>query len=123
RRGTQIVAMSAGAMVLCDRVIVYDDHAETPRDFQLFDRGLGLVRELQLFPHCMERIQTDDRDNLAYLARRFRHRVCVGLNQRSFLELDLAAKRATSVGPDDAVYVFDPSGEKACYRAGEALPF
>jgi hypothetical protein len=122
RRGTQIVAMSAGAMVLCERVIVYDDLATTPRDFQLYDRGLGLVRELQLFPHCMERIQTDDPDNLAYLARRFRHHVCVGLNQRSFLLLEYAPARATSVGTADGVYVFDQGGQKACYRRAEALP-
>ena len=123
RRGAQIVAMSAGAMVLCERIIVYDDFAETPRDFQLYDRGLELVRDLQLFPHCMERIQTDDADNLAYLARRFRHHGCVGLNQRSFLLLELSPRRATSQGTDDGVYVFGPDGNKRCYRAGEAVPF
>jgi hypothetical protein len=83
--------MSAGAMVLCERVIVYDDLAATRRDFQLYDRGLALVRDIQLFPHCTERIQTDDPDNLAYLARRFRHHACVGLNQRSFLLFELGA--------------------------------
>lgn len=123
RRGAQIVAMSAGAMVLCERIIVYNDFAETPRDFQLYDRGLGLVRDLQLFPHCMERIQTDDPDNLAYLARRFRHQVCVGLNQRSFLLHELSPRRATSWGADDGVYVFGPDGEKHCYRLGEDVPF
>ncbi|EYF00663.1 Type 1 glutamine amidotransferase-like domain-containing protein [Chondromyces apiculatus] len=123
RRGAQIVAMSAGAMSLCERVIVYDDFAETPRDFQLYDRGLGLVRDLQLFPHCMERIQTDDPDNLAYLARRFRHQACIGLNQRSFLFLELTPRRATSWGNDDAVYRFGPDGTKHAYRAGEAIPF
>jgi len=123
RRGASFVAMSAGAMVLCERVIIYDDLAETPRDFQLFDRGLALCRELQLFPHCMERIQTDDPDNLAYLARRFRHHACVGLNQRSFLLLDLSARRATSQGADDGVYVFDPEGRKVRYRQGDQIPF
>ncbi|HSN98430.1 MAG TPA: Type 1 glutamine amidotransferase-like domain-containing protein [Candidatus Nanopelagicales bacterium] len=123
RRGAQLVAMSAGAMVLCQRVIVYDDFAETPRDFQLYDRGLELVRDLQLFPHCMERIQTDDPDNLAYLARRFRNQVCVGLNQRSFLLMEPSPPRATSWGTDDAVVVFGPDGAKHGYRAGEQVPF
>jgi peptidase E len=122
RRGAQIVAMSAGAMVLCERVIVYDDLAATPRDFQLYDRGLAIVRDIQLFPHCTERIQTDDPENLAYLARRFRHHACVGLNQRSFLLFELEPRRATSVGEDDGVYVFDPEGKKLCYRKGEAIP-
>lgn len=122
RRGTQFVAMSAGAMVLCERVIIYNDLAETPRDFQLYDRGLEVVRELQLFPHCMERIQTDDADNLSYLAHRFRHHICVGLNQRSFLMLETSPRRAISMGPEDGVYVFGPEGGKTCYGHGERIP-
>ena len=121
RRGALFVAMSAGAMSLCERVIVYDDFAAEPSDFQLFDRGLGIVRDLQLFPHCTDRIQTDDPDNLAYLAHRFRHQVCVGLNQRSFLRLETSPLRATSVGRDDHVYVFDPSGRKLAIRTGEPV--
>jgi peptidase E len=122
RRGAQIVAVSAGALVLCERVIVYDDFAETPRDFQLYDRGLGIVQDIQVLPHCMERIQTDDSDNLAYLARRFRHHACVGLNQRSLLLLELAPRRARSVGEDDGVYVFGPDGNKRCHSSGEEVP-
>ncbi len=122
RRGATFVAMSAGAMVLCERVIVYDDHASIRRDFQLYDRGLALVRDIQLFPHCMERIQTDDPDNLAYLARRFRHHVCVGLNQRSFLLWEMSPRRATSEGAEDSVYVFDPEGRKTAHRRGQAIP-
>lgn len=121
RRGTQVIAMSAGAMVLCERVIIYDDFAATRRDFQLFDRGLALVRDIQLFPHCTERIQTDDPDNLAYLARRFRHHACVGLNQRSFLLVEPGARRATSVGGEDSVVVFDPAGRKLSYHRGESI--
>jgi hypothetical protein len=121
RRGALFVAMSAGAMSLCERVIVYDDFAHEPSDFQLYDRGLGVVRDVQLFPHCMDRIQTDDPDNLSYLAHRFRHHVCVGLNQRSFLLLETSPLRATSVGAEDMVYVFDPEGRKIGVRAGEAV--
>ncbi len=121
RRGTTIVGSSAGAMVLCDRVIVYDDFALERREFQLWERGLGIVRAFQLLPHCMERIQTDDTDNLAYLARRLRHRVCVGLNEGSFLLLDLASDTATSFGHDDRVYVFGPLGDKRGYVRGETI--
>lgn len=121
RRGTQIVAMSAGAMVLCERVIIYDDFSSQRRDFQLYDRGLSLVRDIQLFPHCMERIQTDDPDNLAYLARRFRHHACVGLNQRSFLLFEPGSHRAISTGEGDCVYVFDPEGRKIKYHRGEVI--
>lgn len=121
RRGSLIVAVSAGALALCERVIVYDDFAQTPRDFQLYERGLGIVGDVQLFPHCTERIQTDDPDNLAYLARRFRHQTCVGLNERSLLLLDLADRGAQSVGEQDAVIVFGPDGQKQRRLRGESL--
>ncbi|HMV69001.1 MAG TPA: Type 1 glutamine amidotransferase-like domain-containing protein [Myxococcota bacterium] len=124
RRGATVVATSAGALVLCERIIVYDQHASDPqrRDFRLLDRGLGLVGGVQVLPHCMDRIQTDDPDNLAYLARRFSTRLCVGLNRESFLELDLAGPVATSVGAHDGVYVFGPDGVKTRYDRGERVP-
>lgn len=122
RRGTSFYTVSAGSLVCCERIIVYNDF-EQEREFQLFDRGFGLIRELQLFPHCMDRIQTDDRDNLTYLSQRFRHRVCVGLNQESFLRVEFAPHfRALSLGHRDGVYVFDRQGRKTRYDAGETLP-
>jgi hypothetical protein len=30
--------------------------------------------------------------------------------------------RATSIGAEDGVYVFDHAGRKACYRRSESLP-
>lgn len=121
RRGTTFYTVSAGSLVCCERIIIYDDF-ETGREFQLYDRGFGLVRELQIFPHCMDRIQTDDVDNLTYLSQRFRHRVCVGLNQESFLRVEFSPRlRAVSLGKQDGVYVFNRGGEKVRYAAGEEL--
>ena len=124
RRGATFVASSAGALVLCERMIVYDAHAADPltRDFQLLDRGLGLVGGLQILPHCMDRIQTDDGDNLAYLARRFSQRICAGLNQDSYLLIELQGPSATSVGEHDGVYLFGEDGVKTCYRRGDRVP-
>lgn len=124
RRGALLCSVSAGSLLLCERLIVYDDYNPDPRqrEFRLHDRGLGLVGGLQIMPHCMDRIQTDDPDNLAYLARRFSTHICVGLNEESFLLVDLAAPQATSVGIHDGVYVFGRSGVKVCYRTGESIP-
>lgn len=129
RRGASIFAVSAGALLLCDRIIVYNDFpsAHGPRrEFQLFDRGFALVRQLQIFPHCMDRIQTDDEDNLSYLAYRFQHRTCVGLNEESFLLVETAGDdgsgaRAISAGHGDGVYVFDRQGRKQRYDYGQAV--
>lgn len=124
RRGATFFAISAGALLLCERMIVYDERSGDPmrRDFRLFDAGLGLVGGLQVLPHCMDRIQTDDPDNLAYLSRRFSTHLCVGLNEESFLLVEMAGPSATSVGRGDGVYVFGADGVKARYDAGEAIP-
>lgn len=124
RRGALLCTVSAGSLLACERMIVYDDYNPDParREFRLHDRGLGLVGGLQIMPHCMDRIQTEDPDNLAYLARRFSSQICVGLNEESFLLVDLAAPSATSVGIHDGVYVFGRSGVKLCYRTGESIP-
>lgn len=124
RRGATVVATSAGALVLCERMVVYDERSPDPerRDFRLLDAGLGLVGGLQILPHCMDRIHTDDADNLAYLARRFSSRICAGLNEESFLLVDLDGPTATSVGPHDGVYVFGAEGVKRCYHYRERIP-
>ena len=124
RRGATMVAISAGALVLCERMIIYNEYSPDPtkREFRLFDRGMGVVGGVQILPHCMDRIHTDDPDNLAYLARRFSSHACIGLNEESFLLVELEQARATSIGTQDGVYVFGPDGIKRCCRAGEAIP-
>lgn len=121
RRGTTFVTVSAGSLLLCERIIIYDDFAQG-KEFHLFDRGFGLVRGLQIFPHCDDRIQVDDPHNLAYLAHRFGERRCVGLNEGSYLLLEQNDEhKAISLGREDGVYVFDRSGEKTRYDYGQAL--
>ncbi len=118
RRGSSFFTVSAGSLVLCERIIVYNDFA-SEGEFNLYDRGFGLVRRLQLFPHCMDRIHTDNADNLSYLAYRFQNRKCVGLNKDSFLLLE--DQVSTSMGKRDGVYVFDPSGQKVRYDFEQTL--
>ncbi len=134
-RGTNFYSVSAGSMVLADKIIVYNDvlgdEEEPPHnEFEYFDHGVGLVTRVALFPHCMDRIQTDDPDNLAYLAQRFSTGLCVGLNQESFLLAETCRddasgqvrERFVSLGTKDGVYVFDRSGNKRCYSHGDEVP-
>jgi hypothetical protein len=121
RRGATLLGVSAGSLVLCERMIVYDNFHPDPahREFRLVDRGMGLVPGLQVLPHCMDRIHTDDPDNLA---RRFSSRVCVGLNEESFLLFQPGVPSATSVGEHDGVYVFGPDGHKRRHARGDDVP-
>lgn len=131
RRGTNFYTISAGSGVLCNRIILYDDYGKdrhVARDFEFFDNGFGIVTKIQVFPHAMERIKTEDADNLAYLAHRFQSSCCVGMNEESFLLLEtyldvagLPRERFVSVGEKDAVYVFDRLGRKSRKDKGEEL--
>lgn len=132
-RGTNFYTISAGSMALCEKIIVYDDFygeegSVRRREFEFFDTGLGLVTAVTLFPHCMDRIQTDEPDNLTYLAHRFASGPCVGLNEESYLlvesvrEADGSVRdRHVSVGEHDGVYVFDRSGAKVCRACGDEV--
>jgi len=122
RRGTSFFGTSAGAMVLGRRVVIFHDHREPREEFQLLENGVGLLEGLQIFPHCTDRVQTEDPANLAYLAARFDDRSCIGLNAGSVLELvpENGRWRATSVGDEDVV-IFDHTGEKLRYPPGEPI--
>ena len=107
RRGTNFYTVSAGTGVLCNSIILYNDYGDDRRvasDFEFFDNGFGLVTKVQVFPHCMDRIKTDDPDNLAYLAHRFPSSHCVGMNQESYLLMETyldgaeIREKATSMG-------------------------
>ena len=131
RRGTNFYAISAGNVVLCRSIVLYDDFADdrrVNRDFEFFDNGFGIVSKVQIFPHCRDRIKTDDPDNLAYLANRFRSACCVGLNEESYLLLETVedangkpVERFVSVGEKDGAYVFDGKGYKIVKQMGEEL--
>jgi len=122
RRGAHVYGSSAGAMVLGRRVVIFHDRRNPREEFELFDNGLGLVGGLQVFPHVNDRLQTEDPHNLAYLAARFRHRVCIGLNAGSTLALQAkeGGWEAWSAGDDDVVR-FGPDGDKDRIAPGEGM--
>lgn len=132
-RGTQFFTVSAGSMCLCDYTVVFDeDSREWTRDqgmpdYELFDKGFGLVSKIQLFPHCKDYIDMDDPDTIAYTAARFNRSLCVGLDQHSFLQLETYREqgqefeRFSSVGRDEGVYLLRADGQVYETRRGEEL--
>ena len=122
RRGTSIFGTSAGAMSLGRRVVIFHDHREPREEFQLLENGIRLVEGFQILPHCTDRVQTEDKANLAYLSARFSDRWCIGLNAGSVVELRPKEGRwdAHSVGDEDIV-VFGRDGEKLRFAPGEPV--
>ena len=134
-RGTQFFTVSAGSMSLCDYTVVFDEDSREwtlqhggMYDYELFDKGFGLVSKIQLFPHCQDYIDMDDPDTVAYTAARFNKSLCVGLDQHSFLQLETyhqdgqEMERFTSVGSDEGVYLLRHDGTVHEVKFGEELP-
>jgi hypothetical protein len=70
-RTRPVVAWSAGAMAIAERVVLFHDHPpQGAGNAELFEAGLGLVRDAVLLPHAATRLATGDRHRVALLARR-----------------------------------------------------
>lgn len=67
-----VIAWSAGAMAVCDPVVLFHDfapHGVTAPE--VHDRGLGRLRGIIPLPHARRRLALDDRGRMAVFAQRF----------------------------------------------------
>jgi hypothetical protein len=108
--GKAVVAWSAGAMALTERVVTFNHFA--PQGFthsEIHDAGLGLCRGVVLFPHAHRRLYLDDPRRMATLSRRMAPATCVILDDG--VRLDCSAARdwrpqgVRTVGLDGSVRV------------------
>lgn len=101
-----IIAWSAGAMVLTERVILFHDHPPHGEPIaELLDAGLGLVRDAVVLPDPKVRLALDDPDRVAELAQRFAPAACLGMPPRSRVTLVDGAITSSS-----GVLRLDPAG-------------
>ena len=71
-RHKPVIAWSAGAMVVCERIVLFHDNPpQGPGHAELLDRGLGLAREVLPLPHAGARLSLGDPLRVALFARRF----------------------------------------------------
>lgn len=90
-----IVAWSAGAMVLGERVVVFHDSPPQGRgNAELIDVGLNVVPRVLPFPHARSRLRLADPLRVALLARRFQPLVCVPFDEGVRVDLDNGTWRA-----------------------------
>ncbi|EWT01343.1 hypothetical protein N865_08440 [Intrasporangium oryzae NRRL B-24470] len=67
-----VVAWSAGAMAMTERVVLFHDFApQGVTAAELHDTGLGRVPGVIALPHAKRRLRLDDREQMRTLARRF----------------------------------------------------
>ena len=81
-----IIAWSAGAMVLADVVVLFHDNTpEGDRDAEVFDVGLGVVNDLVFLPDARHRLDLGDKIRTALFSRRFSPAACLTLDSGSLL--------------------------------------
>jgi len=75
-----VIAWSAGAMALADRIVLFHDRSpQGPGHAEVYGSGLSLVRDVVLLPHARARLLLDDTARTAVFARRFGPARCVPL--------------------------------------------
>lgn len=100
-----VIAWSAGAMALSDRVVLFHDHFSSaagdrsvlpayarvvepdPRPAELYAEGLGLYAGVLPFPHARRRLRFDDPAHLGQLAARLAPRRCLLLPDGARVDL------------------------------------
>lgn len=101
-----IIAWSAGAMALTERVVLF--HEDPPHGqaiSEVLDAGLGLVSDLVVLPEPRLRLRLDDAARVGELAQRYAPAACVALDHGTQIWTDggrptrgVAAQRLTSTG-------------------------
>lgn len=100
-----LIAWSAGAMSLTERVVLYHDRApQGPAPDEIYADGLSVIRGMVLLPHARRRLRVDDPVRMAALAHRFAPASCVVLDDG--VRLDLTADGGLPAG----ARVIDTSG-------------
>lgn len=85
-KGKPLVAWSAGAMALAERVVLFHDRtAQGVSNAEVLDVGLGLVHGVVALPHADTRLALDDASRVRLFARRFAPAQCVALDHGSLV--------------------------------------
>lgn len=84
-----IVAWSAGAMVITDRIVLFHDSPPQGRgDSELYDDGLRLAPRIVALPHAKYRLRLTDERRVRILAGRLAPASCVALDEGSGVHWD-----------------------------------
>lgn len=87
--GRPVVAWSAGAMILCERIVLFhDDQAQGSADAEVMEAGLGVLPGVVPLPHAKKRLRLQDEHNVRLFARRFHPALCAVLDDGHRLDWD-----------------------------------
>jgi hypothetical protein len=87
--GSPVIAWSAGAMALADRIVLFGDRSPRgPGHAEVYGSGLSLLRDVVLLPHARARLLLDDTARMAVLVRRFAPARCVPLEAGTRIDVE-----------------------------------
>ncbi len=87
--GSPVIAWSAGAMALTERIVLFHDRAaHGPGHPEVYGAGLSAVRNVVALPHARARLLLDDWPRMAIFARRFAPADCVLLEAGTRVDID-----------------------------------
>jgi hypothetical protein len=87
--GRPVIAWSAGAMTLADRIVLfYDRSAHGPGHPEVYGTGLSVLRDVVLLPHARARLLLDDTPRMAVFAQRFGSARCILLETGTRIDTD-----------------------------------
>jgi hypothetical protein len=108
-----VIAWSAGAMALTERIVLFDDRApQGPGCPELYGSGLGLLRNFVPLPHARARLRLDDAPRMAMFASRFAPARCVLLETGTRIDTDPSGScppGTRMLAADGRVTVVEPS--------------
>ena len=84
-----VIAWSAGAMVLCRRIVLFHDSPPQGSNYpEVMEAGFDLVPGLVALPHASKRLALDEVGRMMLLARRFAPAYCALLDPGARFEWD-----------------------------------
>jgi hypothetical protein len=87
--GRPVIAWSAGAMALTERIVLFHDRApQGPGHPEVYGAGLSVLRDVVLLPHARTRLLLDDVPRMTVFARRFEPARCVLLDNGTRIDTD-----------------------------------
>ena len=85
--GWPVIAWSAGAMALADRIVLFHDRSpQGPGHPEIYGSGLSVLRDVILLPHARTRLLLQDAPRMAVFARRFAPARCILLDNGTRLD-------------------------------------
>ncbi len=105
-RDKTIVAWSAGAMVLTERVVLFHDHPpQGPGNAEVMEEGLGLCPRLVALPDGKKRLDLSEEDGVASFASRFLPDYCIVMGDG-----DCVAFNGETFSAEEGVLRLSPNG-------------